>query len=98
MTRLKFGFHTGSTGYGVDQFFYTSLDEAGIPCFAKGSDNLPYDLQEIARNSTVPHIVIYRRSIPPAGQNWNPDVPDYNKTPHDAAVEHWLRHKNNYLG
>jgi hypothetical protein len=38
----------------------------------------------------VPHLLVYRRT---AGPGWYGDVPDYGKTPYDAAVEHWARHR-----
>lgn len=98
MAKLNFGFHTGSTGIGVPKTFYTELDKAGIPFFAKGSDSVPFDAQQIAQKSVVPHIVVYRRSLNnpndpcPSG---NPDVPDYNKPPDVAAQEHWAWHLRN---
>jgi hypothetical protein len=42
--------------------------------------------------SGVPHTLVYRKSVD-GDKSWNPDVPDYNKTPYDAAVEHWERHR-----
>lgn len=96
MAKLKFGFHIGPVGIGVNQNFYTTLDETGIPFFAKGSDSLPYDAQLVAMGSDVPHTVVYRRSLPYNGTvppSGNPDVPDYNKSPQQAAQEHWAWHK-----
>lgn len=100
MARLTFGFHTSVTGPGVPQAFYQTLDAAGIPFFAKASDTVPYDAQLIAKNSSVPHVVIARVSLHsendpcPSG---NPDVPDYNKAPRDAAIEHWNWHKRQLI-
>lgn len=98
MSFLKFGFHLGPGGNanGHGEFLH-ALDDAGIPYFCKAADAMPYEAQEIARNSPVPHTVIYRRSlsfeddIPPSG---DPDVPNYNKEPEAAAAEHWTWHKN----
>lgn len=95
MSKLKFGFHTSSSGHGVDQLFYQALDQAGIPFFAKGTDSLPYDAQTIAAASTVPHTVVYRTTLDnindPYGRD--PNVPDYSKSPTAAATEHWAWHK-----
>lgn len=94
---LKFGWHTGSGGIGVPKENYAQLDTAGIPFFAKGADSFPFDAQQVALSSLLPHTVVFRRSVahngsvPPSG---NPDVPDYNKSPHDAAVEHYGWHYN----
>ena len=96
MARLNFGFHVSVTGPGVPVSFYQTLNNAGIPFFAKASDTVPYDAQLIAKNSTVPHVVITRVSLQPPNDpcpSGNPDVPDYNKSPRDAAIEHWNWHK-----
>lgn len=98
MARLKFDFHTavGGNPTGIGDF-RRALDEAGIPFFAKSADGMPYEAQKIARDSDAPHTVVFRRSVVPEGASpppsGNPDVPDYNKPPYEAAVEHWEWHR-----
>lgn len=95
--KLRFGFHTSVNGVGVNRSFYETLDQNGIPFFAKVTDALPADAQQIAQQSIVPHVVVVRISIPPAGSvpppSGNPDTPDYSKPPAVAAAEHWAWHK-----
>lgn len=86
----KIGFHLGPggnpTGY-VD--WLTALDAAGIPFFIKSVDDAGRldPAVEIAKNSAVPHSILFRKSGLPYY-----DVPDYQKDPAEAAEEHWNRH------
>lgn len=85
----KIGFHLGPggnpTGY-VD--WLTTLDAAGVPFFIKSVDHAGHleSAIDLAKASNIPHTIVYRRS----GEAY--DLPDYNKTPADAAVEHWQKH------
>jgi hypothetical protein len=86
----KIGFHLGPggnpSGY-VD--WLTALDAAGIPFFIKSVDDAGRlePAIDIARNSDVPHSILFRKSGLPYY-----DVPDYTKEPAAAAEEHWDRH------
>jgi len=86
----KIGFHLGPggnpTGY-VD--WLTAVDAAGIPFFIKSVDDggRLEPAVEIAKNSDVPHSILFRKSGLPYY-----DVPDYLKDPAEAAEEHWDRH------
>lgn len=86
---LAWGYHDalgdGRNATGVGDWM-RSLDAAGIPFTQKSVGIMPWDGQEIARNSDLPHAVIYRKE----GREW--DVPDYDKPAHEAAVEHWNKH------
>lgn len=95
MSYLKFGFHTAGSGLGVPREFYEELNQAGIPFMAKGADSLPFDAQQIAQNSTVPHIIVFRRSIGKYGFGVY-DVPDYTLSPIAAAFKHWQLHKDEF--
>lgn len=84
---------------GVPKSFYQALNAAGIPFFAKRTDSLPKDAQDIAAASTVPHTVVYRRSLPANGStppSGDPNVPDYSKPPELAGTEHWEWHKAHF--
>lgn len=91
-TYYKIGFHTGPGGNrnGIGDYF-RDLDDAGIPAIIKSSDDFGpcYELQEMAKQSGVSHIVVFRLST--AGQNdgFNYDVPDYGLSPQVAAQNHW---------
>lgn len=91
-----FGFHLGPGGNATGhRDFLAALDAAGIPFICKSADAFPIDAQRIAQASSLPHTVIYRRSLDDAADpcpSGNPDVPDYNKAPRDAAIEHWDWH------
>ncbi len=90
----KIGFHLGPggnpTGY-VD--WLAALDSAGIPFFVKSVDDAGRldEAVALAKASNVPHTIVYRRS----GGEY--ELPDYNKTPAAAAVEHWERHIANFV-
>ncbi|MEW5989529.1 MAG: hypothetical protein AB1791_23115, partial [Chloroflexota bacterium] len=87
---VKIGFHTGIGGNanGLGDWF-DQLDAAGVPFFIKSVDSAGpvFEAQEIARNSGVPHVLVYRKSGPQY------DVPDYNLPPAQAAFNHWQLHK-----
>jgi hypothetical protein len=98
----KIGFHTGSggniNGIGV---YLQQLDAAGIPFVIKSADAMTglFEAQEIARAGTTAHVLAYRRSVPVGGStppSGNPDVPDYDKEPEAAAIEHWAWHKAHF--
>ena len=94
----KIGFHAGPGGNptGLTEFLY-DLDAAGVPFVVKSVDTLTgvYDAQMIMAQSDLPHVTIFRRSVPYDGAlpGHNPDLPDYNKSPAAAAQEHWDYHK-----
>jgi hypothetical protein len=91
---VKIGFHVATpcncAGLGA---YLQSLNDAGVPFFIKGVDTTEglYEAQQIARNSDLPHTLVYRSTT--AGQNdgYDYDVPGYGYTlsPVDAALEHW---------
>ena len=97
----KIGFHTASGGNpnGIGDYL-RRLDAADIPFVIKAADAMTglFEAQEIvrARNGAVPHVLAFRRSVPSntgAPPSGNPDVPDYEKEPEQAAAEHWAWHK-----
>ena len=97
---LKFCFHTGSGGIGYPKENLTALNARGIPFGAKATDAMPYDAQEIARaNPAIPNTVIFRRSVVTAvsgpAPSGNPDVPQYDLPPQQAAINHWAWHRAN---
>lgn len=94
LTYSKLGFHYSASGgnkQGISNF-WQSLSNAGIPIFHKCSDAYGdlYEIDQLTPNPhNVQHNLIYRLST--AGQNngIQYDVPDYSKTPYNAAVNHW---------
>jgi hypothetical protein len=86
----KIGFHTGMGGNltGLDEWM-EALDAAGAPIFLKSADNAQplYEAQQLAQQSGVPHVLVFRRT----GVEY--DVPDYNLPPVQAAQAHWALHK-----
>lgn len=97
MSYCKVGFHTGPSGNmtGIGDYF-RRLDDAGIPCVLKSVGNAGplYELQEMARVSGVPHVLIYRKSGVSGDQSKNYDTPDYDLSPELAAERHWRLHMN----
>jgi PKD repeat protein len=93
---VKIGFHVGPGGNqsGLGDWM-RCMDAAGVPFFLKSVDSAGqiWEAAQIKAASGVPHVLVYRRS---AGDGWNWDVPDYNKAPYDAAVEHWQRHREEF--
>ncbi|MCA9970325.1 MAG: hypothetical protein KC425_08920 [Anaerolineales bacterium] len=99
----KFGFHAGPGGNPSGLVTsLTQLDAAGVPFVVKSVDTLTgvYEAQMIMRQSSLPHVTIFRRSIVPPGElpppSGDPDVPDYDKLPEVAAAEHWAWHKQHF--
>ncbi len=89
MATNKIGFIGGVGGNrtGIGEYM-RRLDAARIPFCIKASDNagIAFEAQQLAAESGVPHVICYRR----AGNLW--DVPDYEKSPEAAALEHWQKH------
>jgi hypothetical protein len=94
----KIGFHVGPGGNptGIGEWWST-LDAAGVPVFYKSVDQGGhlFELQELIKNSgsTVPHTLVYRTST---NGSYDYDVPDYTKSPKDAAEEHWAAHMDKW--
>ncbi|MHC4230880.1 MAG: PKD domain-containing protein, partial [Planctomycetota bacterium] len=91
---VKIGFHVGPGGNqsGLGEWM-RCLDAAGVPFFLKSADSAGqiWEAAQLKAASGVPHVLVYRKSV---GDGWNPDVPDYNLSPYDAAVQHWQRHRD----
>lgn len=95
-TRMKYGWHFGPGGNATGSgSFLTELDRAGIPTVYKSVDSMTglYDMQVIMRESTVPHVPIYRSSTYGQGDGYSYDVPPYHLQPHTAAQLHWDKTK-----
>jgi hypothetical protein len=97
----KIGFHTASGGNpkGIGDYL-KKLDAANVPFVIKCADSMTglFEAQELVRkkNGAVPHVLVYRRSVPDGGStppSGNPDVPDYKQKPIKAAEDHWKWHK-----
>lgn len=90
LATVKVGFHTGPGGNqtGIGDYM-RRLDAAGIPFFIKSVDSSSalVEAQEIARNSDIPHVLVYRTS----GDGF--DVPDYSLPAAEAARRHWEQAK-----
>jgi hypothetical protein len=96
LAHVKIGFHVGPAGNqnGLGEWM-ACLDAAGVPFFLKSVDSAGqiWEAAQLKAASGVPHVLVYRKSV---GDGWNWDVPDYNKTPYDAAVEHWQRQREEF--
>jgi len=92
MAKMKLGWHTGPTGIGVPQSFWSNLNTLGIAAVAKGADTMSgvFDLQQIAKTSIVPHVCVWRRSNT---SDYSYDTPNYNLSPKAAADLHWAKIK-----
>lgn len=92
------GFHTSTTGSndGIGTFL-RDLDAAGVPFLAYCADGTTslIDAQNILKNSSVPHHLIFRRTHFPHNQGGS-DVPDYNRDPAVAAREQWESHRDRW--
>lgn len=94
----KIGFVTGPGGNptGIGDHI-RALDAAGIPVCIKAMDSETgiYDLVQVMKNSDVPHVGVFRRSVPYQGAppKEDPDLPYYNLSPAEAALEHWTWHE-----
>ncbi|MFT5194301.1 MAG: hypothetical protein ACI9EW_000956 [Cellvibrionaceae bacterium] len=84
----KIGFHVGSGGYldGIGDYF-RQLDAAGVPIFIKGVDGggVIYEVQELAKVSGVPHVMVFRRT----GGLF--ELPNYDNDPIREAKIHYDR-------
>ncbi|MAU01743.1 MAG: hypothetical protein CL608_31780, partial [Anaerolineaceae bacterium] len=93
---VKIGFHVGLGGntHGLEQWM-RALDAAGIPFFLKSVDNAQpiFIAQEIMRQSGVPHVLVYRKSIL-GGSDYDWNVPNYSLPPEQAAELHWQMHRD----
>lgn len=82
----KIGFHVSIGGdmEGLSEWM-RQLDAAGIPFFLKSVDYAGpiYEAQQLAKASGVPHTLVYRSSA---------DLPNYDLSPEEAALEHWNKH------
>lgn len=94
MSKLKFGFHLGSGGGNQNGIgdYWQRLNTAVIPTFTMSADAFPFDAQKLVLDyPTTGHTAVFRRSVahngslPPSG---NPDVPEYNLPPQEAAERH----------
>ncbi|MEW5986178.1 MAG: hypothetical protein AB1791_06060, partial [Chloroflexota bacterium] len=87
---VKIGFHTGVGGnqLGLGDWM-RRLDAAGVPFFVKSVDSTGplFEAQDILRNSSIPHTLVFRRSGPEY------DVPRYDLPADEAAFWHWQLHK-----
>ena len=90
--KWKIGFHTGPTGdpSGVG-IFMNALDVAGIPFYIKGTDHagIVFEGQEIAKKSSTPHVLSYRKS-----GIGTFDTPNYYLPPDVAAKNHFVLHRD----
>ena len=100
LVTTKIGFHVGpggnQTGLGD---WMRCLDAAGVPFALKSADSAGqiFEGATLRAASGVPHLLIYRKSVVTPSdpdQNWNPDVPNYDLTPLQAAELHWRRHRD----
>lgn len=95
----KIGFHTGPGGNptGIGDYF-RALDAAGIPFMIKSVDSYGpvYEASQIARQSGVPHTLVFRLSTSGQAHSYDFDVPPY-KDPHyindpeGGAELHWQK-------
>ncbi len=87
---VKIGFHSGPAGNtaGLSDSL-TTLDAAGVPFTIKHVDEMGplTHAQDLMRTSGLPHTLVYRST----GDAY--DVPNYNLTPQQAAINHWNLHK-----
>jgi hypothetical protein len=87
----KIGFHVGVGGNrnGLGRWM-EELDSAGVPFFLKSVDDSGplLEAQALMQASNVPHTLVFRTT--------GNDVPDYNKTPVEAAREHWIWHRDRF--
>jgi hypothetical protein len=77
------GWHIGPGGNasGLVRDYLAPLDEAGIRWFLKSVDAYPLNAVNIAKASDIPHDIVWRSTFT--------DVPDYDRSPVEAARLHW---------
>ena len=95
MIHSKIGFHSGPTGNltGISNF-WQALNDAEIPIFHKCTDTYG-PLYQISQLSNIHiHHLVYRITTHGQNDDYDYDVPDYNKLPHVAALEHWQQTKS----
>ena len=93
MSKLKFGFHLGSGGGNQNGIgdYWQRLNTANIPTFTMSADAFLRRAKAGSDYPTTGHTAVFRRSVahngslPPSG---NPDVPEYNLPPQEAAERH----------
>ncbi len=92
MARSIIGFHYGPGGdkQGIGDFM-RKLNDHGIPFLVKGADDagICFEGQEVGKEKGVENWLIYRLSTAGQGRSYEYDVPDYLKSPLEAAQEHW---------
>lgn len=92
-----YAIHEGPTGPRMPYSFFKRLDDDGVIFCLKITDAAPdIKVMELAKNSSLPHVIIFRRSVGIHGDFSVYDVPDYDEDPVIAAYEHWILHKNEF--
>ncbi|MGD8807008.1 MAG: NBR1-Ig-like domain-containing protein [Chloroflexota bacterium] len=94
MSRSIIGFHYGPGG---DDFkrgigdFMRRLNEKGVPFFMKGADHagICFEGQDWGEKNGVSNWLVYRTSTEGQKDGNDYDVPDYSKSPEEAAEAHW---------
>ncbi len=91
----KIGFHSGPSGNmdGIGDY-WRKLSQAGVPIFHKAADGYGplYEITELVPNPhNVEHHLVYRMSTHGQRDGYDYDVPPYQKTPREAAEQHWQR-------
>jgi hypothetical protein len=88
----KIGFHVGPGGNmtGIGDWM-KRLDAAQIPFFLKSVDNYGplFEAVGYMKASGVPHTLVYRLSTQGRNDGFDYDVPDYDRSPEEAAARHW---------
>ena len=99
--RNKIGFHLGPGGNptGIGDYM-RALDRAGIPFTIKSVDHYGpcFEAVQLARQSGLPHTIIFRLSTVGQNHSYDFDVPPYKDPvfatdPEGAAAKHWDRTK-----
>ena len=99
--RNKIGFHLGPGGNptGIGDYM-RALDGANIPFTIKSVDHYGpcFEAVELARQSGVPHNIIFRLSTVGQNHKYDFDVPPYKdpsfiNDPEGAADKHWRKTK-----
>ena len=99
--RNKIGFHLGPGGNptGIGHYM-RRLDSAGIPFTIKSVDHYGpcFEAAQLARQSALPHSIIFRLSTIGQNHSYDFDVPPYKdiqfiNDPAGAAAKHWQKTK-----